>query len=491
MNRKSKLLLSLPLMSVPFVAGCPEPAGANVQEIIAAVPLTGEFAARGEQHLGGIQMAGEALVAAGAFGDGELVITPVNAGNDKAEVTTALEAYIAAADEEGRELAGVISSTGKGHEGSLKTALRNKIPHFEMSSGSDDEEFLTGDDRNAPTDVSYAFSTRPLCYTEAQITAEYLQREHAGETLALLRGNQAHDVMHTNVIRSELEYYATVLGVADPVNAIDGSETDYLLDYNVNQFEAELTSLVTDHNPDVIFYHLRGDASNLRMLQDSDRAGFTGKIITCGMSRTADLLDNSRINNYLDYFADRVHFIMRTPVPSEDLTTWKDTFAKKNEAKGIKSDTWAPAAHDAMMLIGLGLATTGGTREETLRDAIETVASNGGRFGDGPNHRLAMDAAAGTEDVSAMVTAAQAGDIDYDGPSGTMNWTVDDQGNLVKGELGDKKHFVPGAYYVEVIRNDEDGDGIGAYEKLTDWDPYATGDQYWRTEYVQENVSFD
>jgi len=450
-------LKTLALGAVTLSAGLTFPActeSNDKAEIVAVLPISGEFRLKGYTHKAAVQDAVVMLEEAGIADQigKNIALTLVDSGDNKEAVTQRLDELLAEKD-----ILGIISSAGAAHEGSVRPAMREKVVHFEVSSGSDDEEFLSGDER-AQYDMSYAFMTRGLCHTEAILTVDFLMAEFPGKKVALVRGNQAHDIMHTDVIRAEIEARNAALDAAgtpelkvEVINTKESEDGDYALSYEVGNFQLELDQLMTDHAPDVIFWHLRGDDTNLRFMKDTQAAGFEGALVTCGMSRSAALLSNETNGGYLSYFADRLHFIMRAPPKTEELTTYKTEFT---ERWYVPSDTYTPAAFDAMMLIDLGLAESGGAGSDALRDAIVDVSRQG------TEHRY-TNLTAAVDDIGTGV------DINYEGPSGPL----DIRGCPAMPESGScadtEKHFVPAAYYVELMR---EGDGSnGSYEVLQDW----------------------
>lgn len=440
MHRSFAPLLSLPLLTAGM-AGCVEQDGAAV---VAVLPLSGQFSQRGDIHKRAIQSAFAALEEAGSAKHvgKPFRLVPVSSGNGKEEVAAEMERVMAEND-----VLAVISSTGAAHEGSLRAALAAQVPHFEVSSGSDDDEFLNGDER-ASVDPSFAFSTRALCFTEAQVTANFIAAAYKGKKLALLRGNQVHDIMHTEVVRGEIERLNAAADAegrpGDKVILVNDAASEdgaYALGYGDDiNYESVLNSINADHAPDVIFWHLRGDDANGRLWQDAARVGFQGALVTCGMSRKTSLLDNSRNGGVLDYMHDRLHFVMRAPPQTTALDSFK---AEYQQEWRLSPDTWTPAAFDAGVLIGLGLVKTKGKSGEELRDAILELARPEGELIDYKSFDRAVSLlSAGT-------------DINYDGPSGSLD--------IKEGD----KHHVPGAYYVEIVKR---GDGaVGQFVIREDW----------------------
>jgi len=424
-------------------------------ELVAVLPLTGEFRNKGFVHKSAIQDAVVQLEEAGLADQigKPIALTLIDSGDNAEAVAQELDRVLA-----DKDVLGIISSAGAAHEGSLRAAMRENIVHFEVSSGSDDEEFLFCAEREQ-YDMSYAFMTRGLCHTEAVMTARFLMAKYPGGRVALVRGSEAHDIMHTEVVRSEVERLnAEAVAAGRPedqvtiVNSAASEDSEYALSYAVGNFAVELNMLKTDHQPDAIFWHLRGDDTNLRFMKDAKEAGFQGDLVTCGMSRSLALLDDEHTGGYLNYLADRLYFIMRAPPKTADLTDYQSEFLTN---WSLNPDTYAPAAHDAMALIGLGLARTAGQGKADLRDAIVDVSRPGGETQTYKNMGNAIDRLAGGEDIN------------YDGPSGSLD--IRGCAAVGSGACPDTdKHFVPAAYYVEVARADS-GAAAGTYQILNDW----------------------
>ncbi|MEQ1505417.1 MAG: ABC transporter substrate-binding protein [Myxococcota bacterium] len=420
--------------------------------LLAVLPYTGKWEDKGILHENAVRMALEDLIDAGiqdAYG-GRFKVLTVNSGDGADVVESAVRDIITGPD--GDKVLGIVSSTGDAHEGSAKVAVEYGVPHFEGSNGASDAEFL--DWTAWSTDeLGYLLSARALCTFEAQYTAQYILDQFPTGRIAFVRGDEIHDKMHTAVVRATLAaagFQGTLIESHDPAlagEADPGNAQDYQVSYDdldAGGVETQLHDLVTAESPDVLFFHVRGDAPNLRMLQDADRAGFEGRIATCGMARTTGLLDpneNGLISDYLvghdaSNPTDRFHFLMRGAIPSDRLDAFK---AEYESRYGMAADTFTPGVYDATMAWALGVLAAGDKDRAHVLGGIVDV-SRGGALGS-------------RDDAKALVEAVASGqDVDYDGASGPMDVRDD--------------RTVPGYYYVErVIAN---GDGTFGYEKLPD-----------------------
>jgi len=423
--------------------------------LLAVLPKTGAFEAKGKLHENAIRMALEELVDDKKGGDAHAVmnrtfnVIPINSGDgpDVVEdlVRTAIKDF-------GDDVLGMVSSTGDAHEGSSRVALELGIPHFETSSGAHDEEFIDWD-LYSDEELSYLMSSRALCRFLAKMTADLIHRKWPTGTVALMRGNLEHDKMHTRVIRDELRnlgFQGTVLETDDPSAAEEPWEDnrlDYILSYDkleTGGIVDDIQAVVDEHDPDVIFWHLRGDSNNVRFVADAQRAGYDQYLATCGMARTAAFIDPNENGQLSDYMVgedagvpdSRFFFVMRSPLPSNLLNEFKADY----EARfGEPADTYAASVYDAAMLWGLGVLHAGDnySREAVLRGIQE----------------ISRDGAQGNRNgLKALASAAFDGqDVDYVGVSGPMDVRAD--------------RTVPGSYYVERVV--KAGNGY-EYDELTD-----------------------
>jgi hypothetical protein len=433
------------------LAGClPERDAGEDSLLLAVLPYTGSFDDKGELHENAIRMALEDLIGAGiqsALGR-ELKVLTVSSGDGEEVVEDSVRDILEGPD--GDSVLGILTSTAAAHEGAARVSVELGVPHFEVSSGSSDEEFLDPA-QWLPEQLAYLLSARPLCDYEAEYTARYILQAHPTARVALVRGDDMHDMMHTSMIRSTLlesGFAGTVLESGEGGMSM-GPEPDAGQDFVVSYdalaaggIEPELAAIVQEHAPDVIFFHVRGDSGNLRFLQDTQRSGFQGSVVSCGMARTPALVDpneNGLLSDYLvghdtEADQDRLLFAMRGPLPSARL----DAFKAEYEARFDKSaDTFTPAAYDATMLWALGvLAARSADRASVLAAILDTSRTG---------------ALSSREDLGALVEGVSSGqDVDYDGVSGPMDMRED--------------RTVPGYYYMErVIPAGE----AYSYEKLS------------------------
>ncbi|MEQ1569393.1 MAG: hypothetical protein ABMA64_27395 [Myxococcota bacterium] len=443
------------LIGLALTSGCGPAADTGGDALLLAVlPYTGKWEDKGLLHENAVRMAMEDLIASGlqeAYGGSFKVVT-VNSGDGIDVVEAAVRDVVAGPN--GDKILGILSSTGDAHEGAARVAVELGVPHYEVSNGAADEEFL--DPADWPDTLGYLLSARALCNYEAVYTAQFIASNFPGASVALIRGNEVHDKMHTAVIRTELAalgFTGTVIESQDPalVGEVDpGNRQDFEVSYddlNYGGIEVPLTDLVTTHAPDVLFFHVRGDGPNLRFLQDTERAGFTGEIVTCGMARTSTLIDPNENGLLSDYLVghdtpqdvDRFHFVMRGAIPSARLDTFKAEYKERFE---MDADTFTPAAYDATVMWALGvLAASEPERELVLQSIVD--ASREGELGS-------------RDDLSALIERVAGGfDLDYDGVSGPMDVRDD--------------RSVPGYYFIERVIPGEAG--AYGYEKLGDPEP--------------------
>lgn len=409
------------LAAILAVPGCEPrveipPPGATYN-IVAVLPMTGRFAAKGRDHREAIEMAVNDLEAAGGVGK-PIRILLVDAGEDSMRARTLLEeALETLRDGTGTlHLAAIVSSTTAALKGSAPLALELGIPHLEVSSGSGLDEVPLADG----VDPTLALATRPLCMPEPELTAEFLAGQanapvdaEQWQDLVIVRGTDEHDEMHANHVRMHLPMHGW------PGMVPDESE---ILKIDGNDYETALAKIMAQ-DPDVLYYHLNGDQRNLDFLEAARLAGYEGKIVTCGMARNDILLDpvDPGIAGYL---AGRLYFMMRGPIEGDRLDAFRADFEVYT---GRAIDTFAPSAYDAVMLVGLALAATGGATGPELRDGIRDVARGGEVVEYG--------------DARALELARAGVDIDYQGASGTLEF----------GAATAMGSEVPGRFYVETI----------------------------------------
>lgn len=427
--------------------------------LLTVLPYTGKWEQKGLLHENAVRMALEELIAAGAqeaLGS-KISVIAVNSG-DGIDVTEAAVRDIVEGPD-GDKVLGILSSTGDAHEGSAVVALEHGIPHFETSNGAHDEEFVDWS-QYSDEELGHLLSARALCNYEAVYTAQYIMNEFPNGKVVLVRGDEIHDKMHTAVVRQQLAllgFQGTVVESNDPNLAGEtdpGNRQDFAVSYDALEsggVQAELEAIVSAHQPDVLFFHVRGDGPNLRFLQDAQRAGFQGGIVTCGMARTTALIDpneNGLISDYLvgndvGLAGDRFHFVMRGAIASPRLDAFKADYL---ERFGIDADTFTTSVYDATTLMVLGLL--GSPSRPFDRDEILAAIVASSKEG----------VEVSRDDLPALITAAAAGeDLDYQGTYSNMDIRED--------------RTVEGYYYIERVVP-VDGGGY-TYEKLSDPAPVS------------------
>lgn len=397
--------------------------------VIAVLPLTGSFAGKGFEHLSAIQKGIADIENAGGLDkpiklyliDGTNTDIELNAARLKtklAELTTA---------DGVQHVGAIMSSTTGAMKGAAPTALANAIPFFEVSSGSGLDEVTLA----LEADRSFSFGLRPLCMPEPIVAADLVAAKSADpdwSSVYVLRGKAAHDKMHTREYRSGM----AALGKSSMIVNPEDVEMP-----NEGPFDSYLEAAVAA-GAKVIYWHLNGDTYNLAFMRAAERAGFTGKLVTCGMARRDELLGvaDPGIAPYLSGGAPntgkagtgpegRLYFAMRGPVPSTAYESFKTDF---QAFSGYSADTFSPPAYDAMVLIGLSIAAAGSSEPAALKETIQATSREGQKFGYGQ--------------ITAALAAAKAGiDIDLDGTSGTLDLQYDAMlGNVSLGR-----------YYIETV----------------------------------------
>ncbi len=438
MTPRSKLITTGLILgtSLSMLACSSDEANSNDNYKVALVlPYSEEFASRGKEYENAMSLAVEDLYAAGfkeASGGRGFEFTVISSGNGVDAVRERLQTEFDSNKlaEGGVNYTAVISSTGAAQVGSTEIAGRHSVPHFETSFGAHYEEFLPHEHFGTEVE-SYLFSTRALCLPEAIVTADFIHAQYPGKKIALLRGTDTHDIMHTTMIRDRLAYlgFTGEVLVSDhqaPVDPTFGENRgDYMLSYEKGTFDTELQALIDTEQPDVMFFHLGGDSFNLRFLQDAKRVDFQGDIVTCGMFRVPTILDGELNGGISEYIEDRLYFVMRAPIPSSELSEFNTRYEQK--FPGFKASTFASANYDAMVLVGLAaLQAYPAKSGASIRDAITDVSADGTKYG--------------YKNLSNLVSDIKAGkDVDYDGPSGNMDI--------------DENRTVPGSYYVEIVES--------------------------------------
>lgn len=440
--------LALPLF------GCVGGGADDTHKLVAVLPLSGDFKAQGENHKQGIQMAIDTLQRAGlddVLGKPVSVLL-VDAGQKETLKDNVAKAVTEAKAVKGQEFLGVISSTQSAFEASLPVAIENKVPHFEVAAGADESEFIHDHDTDHPLDETYAFNSRALCNDEAKMTADFIADRYAGASpkkkVLMFRRTATHDWVHTVALHdalsalpeSPVEFIVPTNTIVDEAH---GNDEGSLILSSASSWQDELEAAINEYQPDILYFHLQGDGPNQQALVDLSRLsdtrdpgkGFQGEIMTCGMARKKDLLDPATFPA-ISYLAGRFYFLMRAPVGSTNLTEFS---ADYKTMWGVDAHTFASGAFDGAVLTLLGQAVAK-TNELDIREAIYNVATPTG------------DLVSYTTLNDAVGAVAKGQDIDYDGPSGTL-------------DMAFETHIVPGDYYVEEVAPDG---GKFKYNELDD-----------------------
>lgn len=417
--------LAAVLLGLAFVGCHRGPTSDSTLNVITVLPLSGNFAVNGEAHKAAIQMAIIDLQKKGSVLGKQFRAWPVDAGDTidacKARVQSVVDQLTVAGKP---NVVAIISSTATAHACSLPIALGLAIPHFEVSSGQETSEIgVTGD-------FSFAFQPRALCMIEATLTGQFIASRPQWKHVALMRGTDEHDVMHTGMIRDALN---AALGTAATTQLV--GPADVVMASGIPYEQYLMQVMAASPAPDAIFFHVRGDNSNQSFIAAAKRVAFPGAIVTCGMARKTQLLDPVD-PGIVDYMGGRFYFVMRGPVQSDNLSRFNADY----QAFTGNVDTFAPSAYDATMLLGLGIAAAGTTDGAKLRDAIRGVSSGGQKVNYG-------------EADKALSLIAQGVDIDYDGASGPVDFRPDNS--------------VAGRYYVQEVMFDASS-RVGAFVTQTD-----------------------
>lgn len=396
--------------------------------VIAVLPLTGSFAGKGPEHLKALQMAIVHLEEAGGLDRPIRLFIVDAANNDSALAAQRLELKL---DEltlgKTRHVAAVFSSTTGAMKGAAPAALLEKIPYFEISSGSGLEELPL----EPQHDRSYAFGLRPLCLPEPVVTADLLAQRAAlpgWQRVYVMRGAQPHDKMHT------LKFRDGMTGLGQSQRILNATDVEMA---SASTFEADISAAMSA-GAEVIYFHLNGDGPNLAFMQAAERRGFTGKLVTCGMARRSELIHPTDpgiapyLSNASSAMEGRLFFAMRGPVESPSYSAFKTDFKTFSD---FDADTFSPAAYDGMVLVGLGIAAAGTSETAPLHDAITSSASGGTKY---PYGRLA----------DALAAAKRGDDIDFEGASGSLDLRFDSMlGNVAVGRY----------YFDTVVTSTESG----------------------------------
>lgn len=443
MKRSTRSLSSLSALALlvggTLGTGCDTPEPAPDAELVAVLPLSGNFFSFGQAHRNAIELAIGDLRDAdleAALGR-DVGVRFIDSNQEPDAVAADLAALLAEkTSDDTVDLLGVISANQSAAEVSLPLAIEARLPHFNTASSSDDAEIFHDHGGDKPLDASYSFSARPTCNDEAIMTASFLAERFAGKKVLMVRGTAAHDKLHTSTLAERLAtaHPGAVDLIQGPTNA-DNPEGAFLLTVDSSEdanFQGQLQALIDEHSPDVIYWHLEGDSKNQQLMIDLSRveagAGFAGSLVTCGMARQSVLLDPSLMAGTTSYLSGKIFFSMRAPVHSPSLTQFVSAYrAKYSDAPQL----FGAGTYDAAVLLALG-GVQRSVAAVDVRDAVFEVAAPAGE-----KHDL--------KSLSAALQALAAGvDIDYDGPSSSL-------------DMDPESHVVPGDYYIEAIV--EDGNG--------------------------------
>ena len=387
----------------------------NTIKVAVALPLTGTFADNGERHKLAIQMAFDDIEKSGGIRGQQVRAVLVDCGGDRPTADARVAATLGTPDKPSQPIRALISSSTACHEATLPYSLRLKIPHLEVSSGSDYEE-VAGYTLPPGTagDKRYELQVRALCPAEAVMTPTFLAMRSDMKRVAILRGKHTHDLMHTSTVRAELPNSAFASGGGVIVN-----EKDIEMENNGPYTEA--IAQAVSLNADTIYFHLNGDTFNLNFFAELKRSGFQGKIVTCGMIRKPIVLDPVS-PGFIDYLGNRTFFMMRGPVASPQLTAFNTAY---QALAGRSADIFASSAYDAAMLTSLGLVGAKSTEGSALLESIYAVSKGG-------------EAVTYGDTAKAIQLVGQGTDFNYEGASGSLDFHPDNS--------------VPSRFYVEEVK---------------------------------------
>ncbi len=464
--------LASPLVVTACGGNAEDVADPNDIHVVAVLPLTGSYASRGEKHLAAIQMAFERAEAQGDLIPGRSIrVWVVDGGGKKGDVkkrvTKLVEQRLTV---DGKVLAAAfISSTGPAHEASLPLALELRVPHFEVASGAKEDEFIKREDYADLSDEEYrdmrsfAFSGRALCDKLARKGADFIaKRQDEWQRIVIMRGDKEHDRMHARVVRRRLQELADTEGWSGTIV----NENDYVMTYpdlsgdnetmeEPRPWREHLQRVKDMYEPDVIFFHLRGDKHNLDFFKDLKRFGEMAlgetKIVTCNMAQKPSLLDP--VNpGVIDFLGGKLWFAGRGPLKGSDGNANWDRFKDQYKAyvPELSPDTWTAGVYDAAMLLALAFAKARSTDGAAVRDAIVEISKGGVQVN--------------FDEVDRAFQLVRSGqDVDYHGASGPMDFMQPTVGT--SSGYSDYGWIVHGVYRVDEVRWN-DAEGTGSYVTL-------------------------
>lgn len=436
-------------------AGCGEDETTDLDSdinIVLVLPLTGSFQGRGEVHKAAVQMAFRDLTGQGQLLAGrELRIWLVDSTSDADEAERRVRAFIDTqlTDGAGRAyVAGVISSSEPAQAGSLPVALELEVPHFEISSGVRWDAFIDAAD---PRAHQLAFSAQATAQTEAVFLADYIQSRDVWERLVILRGDSSIDRVHTATLRSRLAQLGWPGRILNP--------QDIVMPYSGGAWRDALSALDTfSPPPDVVFFRLSGDTNVQSFLSDAKLIEFFPNLVTSGTTLDSELLDPVS-PGIIDFLDRNFSFAARSPVSAELGNPYIERFRGdfdrfvENDPLVDAYELWAPAAYDAAMILGLGIAAAGSTDGYQIAMACQQLSREGEAVGYGETER-------------ALSLLRQGADIDYYGASGPF----DIRDDAIDGSTRDTARAVPSELRVYEARYREE-ERQGSYVALPDPDP--------------------
>lgn len=404
------------------------------ENVVVALPFSGTFAFKAEEHKSAMLMAVERFESAGGRPNRPVRLLFVDVSGDAAAATAAMQTAMASLTVNGNtSISSIISSSTGAMKAVVPFALQYKVPHMEVSSGSgfDELDATTRGLLGQPGANEQFFAPRPLCLPEPEFTADFVfqrQSQEAGwDKVGVINAGDAHDVMHEQFFISEMKKRLTSFTPLVDINLKTAMKTD-------KQAIAEAIAAGVN----VLYFHITGDAKNIAFFQAARDLNFQGKIVTCGMARIPDVL---RVGDpdVSPYLAGRLYFQMRGLADTSGLRTFNDDLRSYVE-KGGETDIFSASSYDAAMMISLGLQYAA-AKSMPLGQAILAVST-----GEGTN-QLSV----GPDGVNADVIAAlkRGEDINYQGASSTLEFTP-----MHPTAPNGHDHFgymTRGLYYVEQI----------------------------------------
>ncbi len=434
----NRILLMASAMVGFSAVGCqdalPDQDPAKYENIVVALPFSGTFAFKAEEHKSAMLMAVERFEAAGGKPNRPLRLLFVDVSGDSAAAKAAMEAAMASLTVNGNtSVASIISSSTGAMKAAVPFALQYKVPHMEVSSGSgfDELDATTRGLLDQPGANEQFFAPRPLCLPEPEFTADFVfqrQNQEAGwDKVGVINAGEAHDVMHEKFFVSEMQKRQTGFTPLVNINLKTAMKT-------VKQAIGEAMAAGVN----VLYFHITGDAANIAFFQAARDLNYQGKIVTCGMARIPDVL---RVGDpdVSPYLTGRLYFQMRGLPDTSGLRTFNNDL-RSYVQKGGETDIFSASAYDAAMMMGLGLQYAS-AKNIPLGQALLAVAT-----GEGTN-QLTVGPDGVTSDVIAALKRGE--DINYQGASSTLEFTpmhpVAPNGHDHFG------YMTRGLYYVEQI----------------------------------------